>query len=114
MLRFFSLTPQMPSGQSVALPAAVLRRKCRCAVCVDELTGRQLLAPDQVRDDVRPVQMVARGMVFVLLACQGRTRLICEPTCDPAGNYAVQIEWSDNHQSSIYPYSQIVQIATAF
>lgn len=61
-----------------------LRRKCKCALCIDEMTGEQKLLPHQVKESVKPKSIV------------------------PVGNYAVQIEWSDRH-TSLYPYSRFVQ-----
>jgi DUF971 family protein len=81
---FMCCVAQMPNGESHSLPAAELRRACRCARCVDEMTGRPLLQPESVPDTIQPTVMTRRG------------------------NYAVAINWSDGHQSSIYPYSQII------
>ncbi len=61
-----------------------LRIKCKCAGCIDELDGRQLLKIDKVPKDVFPTNIVQKG------------------------NYAVAIVWSDGHKSSIYPYERIL------
>lgn len=68
--------------QSVA-PAA-LRRQCRCAMCVEEFTGRQLLRPEDVPESIKPVEI---GVV---------------------GNYAVGVTWSDGHKS-LFPYASFVE-----
>merc|ERR1712008_182310 len=65
----------------MGLPA-VLRRDCKCASCVEELTGRQILTPQSVPDSVWPMSIV------------------------PCGNYALSVDWSDGHRS-LYPYKQI-------
>lgn len=64
------------------LPPAVLRRDCKCAACVEELSGRQILKPEDIPDSVRPRSM------------------------SPTGNYALSVDWSDGHRS-LYPYKQI-------
>jgi DUF971 family protein len=47
------------------------------------MTGDQILQPEQVSDDTTPRQI------------------------GTLGNYAITIEWSDDH-SSIYPYDALV------
>jgi ATP-binding protein involved in chromosome partitioning len=60
-----------------------LRLACGCAHCVDEWSGAALLAPDSVPDDVRPVAIRA------------------------VGRYAIQISWSDGHDTGIYPFERL-------
>lgn len=67
-------------GQSIS-PAA-LRRECRCAVCVEEMTGRQLLVKSSIPETTKPKRIYNTG------------------------NYAVSVDWSDGHRS-LYPYRQI-------
>lgn len=57
-----------------------LRLVCPCAACVDEWTGKKLLDPSRVPEAIRPVAM------------------------EPVGNYAVQIRWSDGHESGIFSF----------
>ena len=61
---------------------ANLRRACRCAACVEEMTGRQLLQPSDVKEEIKPLKMASTG------------------------NYALSVDWSDGHRS-LYPYRQI-------
>jgi DUF971 family protein len=73
-----------PDGPEAVIPPADLRRRCRCAVCVEETTGRPLLDPASVPEDIYPTSI------------------------RPMGNYAVAISWSDGHTSSIYPYEAML------
>lgn len=74
-----TITIDTSKGKQV-MPAADLRRQCKCAVCVEEFSGRPLLDPDSVSEDIAPSNFA------------------------PIGNYAVSVQWSDGH-SSLYPYS---------
>jgi ATP-binding protein involved in chromosome partitioning len=64
-----------------------LRLACGCAVCVDEWTGEGLLDPGSVPEDVRPLRI------------------------EPVGRYAIQIHWSDGHDSGIYPFRRLRALA---
>lgn len=63
--------------------ARELRLRCRCALCVEEMTGRPLLDPATVPNDV-----MATGF-------------------DLIGNYAVAITWSDRHSTGIYSWRNL-------
>jgi ATP-binding protein involved in chromosome partitioning len=60
-----------------------LRLACACASCVDEWTGEARLDPARVPEDVRPVRI------------------------EPVGRYAIQIHWSDGHDTGIYPFERL-------
>ena len=64
-----------------------LRLACACAVCVDEWTGVDRLDPTTVPDDVHPLNI------------------------RPVGRYALQIDWSDGHDSGIYPFARLRALA---
>lgn len=57
-----------------------LRLHCRCAHCIEEMTGKPLLDPASVPESVR-----ARAVHVV-------------------GQYAIQIDWSDGHNTGIYKF----------
>ena len=61
------------------IPCKTLRLSCRCAKCQEEFTGKPLLDANSISNDIYPLSM------------------------NPVGNYALGINWSDQH-SSLYPY----------
>jgi len=63
-----------------------LRDSCKCALCVDEYSGEKTLKSDDIPKDIHALDAT------------------------PLGNYAVSIQWSDGHTSSIYPYKTIKSI----
>ena len=73
----------MIDGGARRVGARDLRLRCRCAACVEELTGRKMLRDETVPLDVAPVEIA------------------------PVGNYAVSIRWTDGH-TSLYPYRAFV------
>jgi Mrp family chromosome partitioning ATPase/DUF971 family protein len=70
-------------GKERVIHPADLRRRCRCAGCRDEHTGEPILKPENVPENVIPLEI------------------------EKMGNYAVAIRWSDGHDSSIYPYERL-------
>ena len=64
-------------------PARELRLQCQCAACREELTGRPLLDPATIPDDVRPLSIAL------------------------VGSYAIRIDWSDGHGTGIYTYEYL-------
>jgi ATP-binding protein involved in chromosome partitioning len=60
-----------------------LRLACRCALCVEEMSGRPLLDPKSVRPDVSP------------------------RTITSVGNYAITINWNDGHSTGIYSFEHL-------
>lgn len=74
-------------GAESLVDVRALRLACGCASCVDEWSGESRLAPDSVPADVAPV-----GIQSV-------------------GRYAIQIEWSDGHNTGIYPFERLRKLA---
>ncbi len=70
-------------GHQSIYPARELRLACRCANCIEEMTGRALLDPTSV-----PAQIRAREIKLV-------------------GQYAINVTWSDNHNSGIYDFARL-------
>lgn len=60
-----------------------LRLACRCATCIEEMTGRPLLDPAQV-----PAEVTAEQIQLV-------------------GQYAINILFSDGHQTGIYNFHDL-------
>lgn len=65
----------------------LLRTRCPCAQCVDEMTGIRTLDPDRVSPHVYP-----EAIHYV-------------------GRYALQFQWSDGHCTGIYPFDFLRRLA---
>ena len=63
-----------------------LRLACPCAGCIEEMTGRPLLNPTTVPQDIMP-----SAIHYV-------------------GRYALRFVWSDGHDTGIYPYDLLRSI----
>jgi ATP-binding protein involved in chromosome partitioning len=77
------ITIKWSDGHVTIYPARDLRLACRCAMCIEEMSGKPLLEPTSVPENVRA----------------NRMSLI--------GQYAVSIEWSDGHTSGIYNFRDL-------
>jgi ATP-binding protein involved in chromosome partitioning len=64
-----------------------LRLACRCALCIEEGTGRPLLDASKVPADVRPLRIQS------------------------VGRYALQFAWSDGHDTGIYTFEYLRALA---
>ncbi len=74
-------------GRRDVLPMLLVRARCPCAGCVDEWSGKRLLNVTKLAPDVRAVKL---GEV---------------------GRYALQISWSDGHESGIYSWDFLRRLA---
>ena len=68
-------------GHESIYSAHDLRCQCRCAACVDEVSGRKILDETTVSDEIRAEALQA------------------------VGNYGVTFHWSDGHGTGIYPHA---------
>ena len=69
------------------LPFQAIRQSCRCAACVDEFTGRQILDPQSVDESIFPQDVSLTG------------------------NYAIKFRWSDTHDSGLFTWDHLRTIA---
>ena len=70
-------------GDRTFFEARTLRLACPCAECVEEMSGRALLDPAWVPENVRPVRI------------------------DLVGAYGIRIGWSDGHDTGIYTFERL-------
>lgn len=64
-----------------------LRLACACAQCVDEWSGESRLDPADVPGDIHPRRITS------------------------VGRYAIQIAWSDGHDTGIYAFDRLRGLA---
>ena len=57
-----------------------LRENCPCAHCIDEWSGKKLIAPGSITNDIRPKNIKAVGL------------------------YALQFYWNDGHDTGLYTH----------
>lgn len=82
-----TLSIEWADGVRSLIDVRALRLACGCAMCIDEWSGRPLLAADSVPLDIAP-----RAIQSV-------------------GRYAIQITWSDGHDTGIYPFERLRSLA---
>lgn len=70
-------------GHRSVYPARLLRLACRCAACVDEVSGAPLLDPACVPEHVHPVSLAL------------------------VGHYALQPVFSDGHNTGIFTFEHL-------
>lgn len=77
------ITIRWDDGHESTYPARDLRIACRCASCIEEMSGARLLDPATVPETIR-----ARSIELV-------------------GQYAISIAWSDGHSTGIYNFRDL-------
>jgi ATP-binding protein involved in chromosome partitioning len=82
-----TLSVTWSDGQKADLDVVELRRACVCAHCVDEHTREQILKAEDVAETVRPIRV--RNL----------------------GRYALMIDWTDGHSSSIYSWDALSRMS---
>ena len=70
-------------GHLCTYDVASIRRACRCAHCIDEWTGEQILQVSDVPDDVQPTSI------------------------EMVGQYALSFKWTDGHTTGIYSFEYL-------
>jgi DUF971 family protein len=73
-------------GTVQILPFRLLRQQCPCAACVDEWTHQRTLDAQSVPEDIALRE------------------------AKPVGNYALQLNFSDGHQTGIYAWSTLREL----
>ncbi len=73
-----------PDGKVSIISNFDLRLSCKCANCIDEMSGKQMLKKEDIPSNIKAEEVI------------------------PLGNYAIAIKWSDGHNSGIYPYKGIM------
>lgn len=71
------------AGHAWTYPARALRLACPCAACVEEMSGRPLLDPGSISQDVKPLSVAL------------------------VGGYGIRIVWSDGHGTGIYTFDRL-------
>lgn len=78
-----TLVVRWQDGHDQQIDARDLRLACRCAACIDEMSGRAVLNPSTVPLNITPTRIWSLG------------------------NYAIGVSFSDGHQSGIYTFGHL-------
>ena len=73
-------------GHDSVYSVKYLRESCPCANCIDEWSGKKMIAPGSITDDIRPKNIKAVGL------------------------YAIQFYWNDGHDTGLYTHELLRQI----
>ncbi len=75
--------PGEQAAHETVYGARELRLRCRCASCIEEMSGQPILDPATVPENIRAKRI------------------------DLVGQYAISIEWTDGHGSGIYNFRDL-------
>jgi ATP-binding protein involved in chromosome partitioning len=75
-----------PERHAALFEARPLRLACPCAACVEEMSGRPLLDPATVPDEIRPLRLSL------------------------VGAYGLKVQWSDGHDTGIYTFEHLLSV----
>lgn len=73
-------------GKKSSISSRELRLACPCAACVNEITGKPMLDPNTVSQDIKPIAI------------------------SPVGRYALHITWSDRHNTGLYSFDLLQKL----
>ena len=84
-----TLTIDWSDGAQTSYPFIDLRAACPCALCVDEWTREKRIQKNMINSniDIKDIKIV--------------------------GHYAIQIIWSDGHNTGIYTFKLLKEIASS-
>ena len=74
------------NGESYTVPYVEIRYYCPCAGCVDEHTGQRTVQKVSIHPEIRPTEV----------------QLV--------GRYAVQISWTDGHDTGMYHFDRLYEL----
>jgi len=77
-------------GRISLLPNTLLQLNCRCAKCVDEMTGERVIRESDVSADAKLLEVIV------------------------VGNYGVRFRWSKGCESGIYSFEHLQNIENEF
>jgi len=96
------LTIAWQDGRTCTYPLSLLRSMCPCAQC---RTVREGQDPHRIDPDPRPAK---KPLLTILPGNYARP--LSALGAETIGNYALRIDWSDNHGSGIYSYQYLREI----
>ncbi len=73
-------------GENFALAYREIRLACPCPQCIEKYTGKRMVIPESIHPEICPLQV------------------------QWIGKYGIQMNWSDGHDLSIYPYDRLYEL----